>query len=112
MNGLMQQFKDVVSLFGCEETIQLGGQVFLKYQDVFNLFKSRGYITVTDISTLSRNIYLVGKKCELGNFESWLKEQIKESNKMKRRDWKIAIVSGVIGAVIGLIPWLVGLLTQ
>lgn len=112
MNGLMQQFKDVVSLFGCEETIQLGGEVFLKYQDVFDLLKSRGYITITDTSTILRNIYLVRKKCELGDFESWLKEHIKESNRMKRRDWKIAIVSGVIGAVIGLIPWIVGLLTQ
>lgn len=50
------------------------------------------------------------KQAELDGFGDWLDEMIKESNRMSRREWTIAIVSAAIGAAIGLIPTIIGAL--
>lgn len=50
------------------------------------------------------------KAAEWDGFGDWLNEMIKESNRMSRREWTIAIVSAAIGAAIGLIPTIIGAL--
>ena len=75
---------------------------------MLKMMRSRGYI----VSINADNLFIFYKNANFDDFEEWLKEQIKDSKKMKRRDWTIAIISGIIGAavgaVIGLIPWIVG----
>lgn len=112
MNKKLKQLNEVVALFGDETSIQLEEGTYLKNQDMLALLQTRGYIMLKDVSTLSGTAYLVVKQYDFADFKKWLKEQIKDSKKMKRRDWTIAIISGIIGAavgaVIGLIPWIVG----
>lgn len=43
-------------------------------------------------------------------FNSWLSDQEKKVKKLSRREWKIAIVSAVVGALIGLIPTIISVL--
>ena len=43
-------------------------------------------------------IYL--KQAELDGFGDWLNEAIKESNRLKLREWLIAIVGAAVGAII------------
>ena len=105
MNSFLKQFNDVVELFGDENYIQLEEEIYLKHQDMLQLMKDRGYL----LNVNADNMFIFYKNANFDEFGSWLKEQIKESNRMKRRDWIIAIVSGCIGAVIGLIPWVVSL---
>ena len=109
MKSLLKLFNEVVSLFGNEKNIQLEEKVYLKYQDILKLLKSREYIRVMNASSLSGTSYLVVKNCDFDDFKQWLKGQIKETKKLKRRDWIIAIISGCIGAAVGLIPWIVSL---
>lgn len=44
------------------------------------------------------NLYL--KQAELDGFGDWLNEAIKESNRLKLREWLIAIVGAAVGAII------------
>ena len=48
-------------------------------------------------------------RCEssFDDFEEWLNDQDRKAKRLKSREWKIAIVSAVIGALIGLIPSIV-----
>ena len=105
MNSILQQFKEVQLLFGDDNCIQLKEVDYLKYQDLLDLMKERGYL----LKVNADNMFIYYKNANFDEFEKWLKEKIKESKKLKRRDWIIAIVSGCIGAIIGLIPWIVSL---
>ena len=105
MNSMLRQFKEVQLLFGDDNCIQLKEVDYLKYQDMLDLMKERGYL----LKVNADNMFIYHKNANFDEFEKWLKEKIKESKKLKRRDWIIAIVSGCIGAIIGLIPWIVSL---
>ena len=70
------------------------------------MLELRGYIR--DMEVDGANLYL--QMAEWDGFEDWLDEMIKESNRLSRREWTIAIVSAVIGAAIGLIPTIIGAL--
>ncbi len=112
MNSLLKQFGDIQVLFGSNNRIQIREEDFLKYQDILNLLKVRGYIVVIDTSTLSGTSYLLVKNANFSDFYIWLKQEIKNEKKVKKREWIIAIISACIGAVIGLIPWLVSLFSK
>ena len=53
MNSLLKQFGDIQVLFESNNRIQIREEDFLKYQDILNLLKVRGYIVVINTSTLS-----------------------------------------------------------
>lgn len=112
MNSLLKQFGDIQTLFGANNCIQIKEDDFLKYQDILHLLKVRGYIVVTDTSTLSGVSYILVKNVDFGEFYIWLKQEIKNEKKLKKREWIIAIVSGSIGAIIGLIPWIVSIIVK
>lgn len=84
----------------------------LRYQDILRLLKIRGYLSITDISTLSGTSYLIVKMVDFDEFETWLKSEIKKEKRLKRREWIIAIVGAAIGALIGLIPRFINLLAK
>ena len=44
--------------------------------------------------------------------EVWHKDRMREEKKLSFREWRIAIVSAVIGAIIGLLPWLKELINR
>ena len=72
------------------------------------LLENRGYIH--DFNVNGVNWYRI--MADLNGFEDWLNEEIRESKRITRREWIIGIVCAVIGAAIGLIPFVVSLFTN
>lgn len=106
MADIMIQYKKVKAILGDGEELQLSDEDALRYQDVIFLLEERGYLH--NIRADGVNWYV--KLADFDGFEEWLREEIKESKRMSRREWTIGIVCAVIGAVIGLIPYIVTLL--
>ena len=105
MEDIEKQYKKVKDLLGDNDVLQLKDEDALRYQDILELLEERGY--VRNINADDEFLYF--KTAKWDGFEDWLKAEIKASKRMSRREWRIAIVSAVIGAAIGLIPYIVSL---
>lgn len=117
MNFLLEQYNILTDKFNkfpntgvIKSEINMSNSEYLQCQDILKLMKERGYISILDTSTLSGTSYLIVKKAEFDEFLIWLKHEIKRANKLKRKDYIIAIVSALIGALIGLIPTFINFL--
>lgn len=103
---IKKQYEKLKAIIGDEDSFDLSDEDALRCQDALSLLVERGYLY--DVNADGANLYL--KEAELDGFGDWLDEMIKESNRMSRREWTIAIVSAAIGAAIGLIPTIIGAL--
>lgn len=106
MEQLKKQFKEVKALFGDKKSISIEPSKSIRLQDIFSLMIERKCITkrcYDDKIQYQLNIPLV-------EFEKWLKAKDKKEKKLSRREWKIAITSAIIGAIIGLIPTFISFL--
>ena len=108
MTNLKKQFRAVKELLGNQRDLKLSDEDALRYQDVLLLLENRGYIH--DFNVDGVNWYRI--MADLNGFEEWLNEEIRESKRITRREWNIGIVCAVIGAAIGLIPFVVSLFTN
>lgn len=108
MANLKKQLKAVKNLLGDERDLKLSNEDTLRYQDVLVLLKDRGYIHDFNVDGL--NWYRV--MADLNGFEDWLNEEIKDAKRITRREWIVGIVSAIIGAAIGLIPFVVSMFTN
>lgn len=108
MADIKKQFKAVKALIGNEKTFQLSDEDKLRYQDVLSLLEVRGYIH--DFNVDNANLYRV--MAEFDGFEEWLNDELKEAKRVTRREWIIGVVCAVVGAAIGLIPFIVSLFTN
>ena len=106
MKHLLKQFIDIRDLFSDANHIELTEESYLRYQDILALLEERGYLHNVNAD----NFIMYYKDVSLYDFEMWLKDQMKERKKVKRREWIIAIVSALVGAVIGLIPTIINFL--
>lgn len=119
MHLWIKQFNEIKELFNASKeeynelsSIMMKNESFLRYQDILRVLEIRGYLSITDTSTLSDTSYLVVKMADFDEFETWLKSEIKKEKRLKRREWIIAIVSAAIGALIGLIPTFINSLAK
>ena len=87
------QFNDSYSGYAVENLIVLG---YVDGIDCRNLSDKEPKYIVTGIKQKGKSYFELKAKYE------------KEKKKLSSRDWKIAIVSAVIGAIIGLIPTIIG----
>ena len=68
------------------------------------------YVTGIEATTMedSEPCYVLTGICQKGKVYFEMKEKYeKEQKKLSYREWKIAIISAVIGAIIGLIPTII-----
>lgn len=94
--------RQIEQAFENEKTANFTDKEFQLMQDSLYLLCEREVIC--DINADGVNMYT-----RIGSFEAfdnWMSDQEKKAKKISRREWKIAIISAVIGAVIGLIPTL------
>lgn len=105
MADLKKQLKVIKKLLGDERDLQLSNADALRYQDILFLLEERGYIL--DLKVDGINLYRQLE--DLDGFEEWLNDEIKDTKRVTRREWAIGIVCAIIGAVIGLIPYIVSL---
>ena len=106
LTDIKKQYETLKAIIGDEDSFDLSDEDALRCQDALSLLVERGYFY--DVKADGANLYL--KEAELDGFGDWLDEMIKESKRLSRREWTIAIVSAVIGAAIGLIPTIIGAL--
>lgn len=107
MADLKKQLKAIKKLLGDGRNLQLSDADALRYQDILYLLEERGYLR--DFQVDGANLYR--KLEEFDGFEDWLNEEIKDAKRVTRREWAIGIVCAIIGAVIGLIPYIATLLS-
>lgn len=103
MADLKKQLKAVKQLLGDGRDLQLSDADALRYQDILYLLEERGYLH--DFKVDGANLYR--KMEDFDGFEDWLNEEIRDAKRVTRREWAIGIICAVIGAVIGLIPYIV-----
>lgn len=106
LTDIKTQYEKLKAIIGDEDSFDLSDEDALRCQDALHLLVERRYLY--DVNADGANLYL--KEAELDGFADWLDEMIKESKRLSRREWTIAIVSAVIGAAIGLIPTIIGAL--
>lgn len=107
MADLKKQLKAIKKLLGDGGNLQLSDADALRYQDILYFLEERGYLH--DFQVDGANLYR--KLEEFDGFEDWLNEEIKDAKRVTRREWAIGIVCAIIGAVIGLIPYIATLLS-
>ena len=81
-------------------------RTYHKYEEWLELLKAKGVLW----SIRADGAVLCGLDESFDDFEEWIHDIDKKSKRMNRREWIIAIISATIGAVIGLIPYIVKLL--
>ena len=105
MADLKKQLKAIKKLLGDGRDLQLSDADALRYQDILFLLEQRGYLH--DFQVDGANWYC--KTDDFDGFEDWLNEEIKDEKRVTRREWAIGIICAIIGATIGLIPYIVSL---
>ena len=105
---IKKQYNELKALWGTKKSRNLSNEEALRYQDVLELLQERGYIM--NLRVDGANLYT--KRAEWDGFQDWLKQQIKTSRSLSRREWLIAIVGAGIGALLGQIPTIINLLTR
>ena len=103
MADLKKQLKAVKQLLGDGRDLQLSDADALRYQDILYLLEERGYLHDFKVDGANLN----RKMEDFDGFEDWLNEEIRDAKRVTRREWAIGIICAVIGAVIGLIPYIV-----
>ena len=98
----MEHYKELKSAFMESNSgiIGLPDEEDVRLNDVILLLTTLGYIQSMDISGTN----LLRKIGNFDDFEAWHKDRVREERKLSVREWKIAIMSAVIGAIIGQIP--------
>ena len=76
---------------------------FPEWKSLFTVFKESGYISVT----YADNAAFIGKASNFKQFEIEQKGLKKDNRKISLHDYKVAIISSVIGAVLGSLLTLV-----
>lgn len=96
----MQQYIEIKKAFEAGKIIGIPDDEQVRLGDVLALLELKGYIRKLDVN--NTNAYE-----RIGNFkdfEAWHKDMKREERRLSRREWKIAMISTIIGAVIGLMP--------
>ena len=96
LTDIKKQYEKLKNLMGDEEAFDLSDEDALRCHYALSLLVERGYLY--DVNADGANLYL--KQAELDGFGDWLNEAIKESNRLKLREWLIAIVGAAVGAII------------
>lgn len=96
LTDIKKQYEKLKAIIGDEDSFDLSDEDALRCQDALHLLVERRYLY--DVNADGANLYL--KEAELDGFGDWLNEAIKESNRLKLREWLIAIVGAAVGAII------------
>lgn len=92
-----KQLDEIKSLAQNNDCFNLNDTDTIRMKKVLDLLQAQGYIKKLEID--GTNMFLI-----LGNFQDfddWLTDQEKQSKLLNLREWAIAIISALIGAVIG-----------
>lgn len=101
-----KQYVEIKNAFENQRIIGISDVDYVRLKDVLVLLEMLEYIRPIEID--NTNAYrLIGN---FKDFEAWHKDMIREARKITKREWRIAIISAIVGAIIGLIPTVVSCL--
>ena len=107
----MQQYKEIVELFGTKQGILLSDKDAIRMNETLSILELLGYICKAELS----NGVFYKKMGDFADFDAWHKDKVREERQLSRRECYIAIAGAAIGAFIGLlptiVPWLISLFT-
>lgn len=92
-----EQYKEIVKLFDDKITIMLDDTDYIRMRETLRILEELGYILKIEVD----NTNMFRKIGSLSDFDEWHKDKEREERKLSSREWKI----GIVGAVIGLIPF-------
>lgn len=106
----MGHYKELKSAFteSGSEIIGIPDEEFVRLKDVISLLMALGYIQSVDIDGMNA----LRKIGNFDDFEAWHKDREQEERKLSVREWKIAIVSAIVGAIIGQIPTIISFFSR
>lgn len=107
MANLKKQLKAIKKLLSNERDLLLNDADALRYQDILHLLEERGYLH--DFKADGVNWYR--KMKDFDGFEDWLNDEIRDAKRATRRELAIGIICAIIGATIGLIPYIITIFT-
>ncbi len=94
-----KQYKEIKEKFSKSKgIIQLSDDDNTRLREVLVLLEFKGYICSLDIN--GTNAYR--RMSDFDSFEEWHKDRVREERRISAREWKI----GIIGALIGLVPFI------
>lgn len=95
-----KQYQEIKKLFADSDGyINLSDEDHVRLNDVLLILAAKGYVCPMNVD--GANIY--SREADFQHFEEWHKDLEREEKKLSAREWKIAIVS----ALIGLIPFII-----
>ena len=101
---IKKQYNELKALWGTEKSRNLSDEEALRYQDVLELLQERGAVSMTEVCEMTGASVATVRRAEWDGFQDWLKQQIKTSRSLSRREWLIAIVSAAIAPFLGRSP--------
>lgn len=93
-----KQYKEIVKAFDGKKAIALDDRDYVRLRETLGLLEFLGYIQSVDVN----NTNMYQKIGDFSDFDAWHKDKEREERRVSAREWKI----GIIGALIGLIPFL------
>lgn len=99
----MEQYKEIVNRFGAAPSITLSDRDAIRMGETIAILEMLGYIRKIEVY----GGIILAKLGEFSDFDAWHKDKVREERQLSRREWRIAIVSAVLGAAIGLIPFII-----
>lgn len=99
----MAQYKEIVNLFDAKTNITLDTKDAIRMKETLAILEMLGYIRKIEIP--GGVIFI--KLGNFSDFDAWHKDRVREEKSLSHREWRIAIVSVVVGAVIGLMPFVI-----
>ena len=93
-----KQYKEIVKAFDGKKTIMLDDKDYIRLRETLGILEVLGYIRSIDVD----NTNMFQKVGDFSDFDEWHKDKEREERKMSAREWRI----GIIGALIGLIPFI------
>lgn len=92
-------YKDIKRLFEKEKNHAFTYDEYHKYEEWLSILRDKGVLS----EIRADGAFLYYKNFPFDDFENWLVDNNKKAKKMSRREWKIAVASAIIGAMVGSI---------
>ena len=99
----MEQYKEIVKLFADKQSINLNDVDAVRMAETLAILCHLGYIRKINID--GGNMFM--KIGEFKDFDAWHKDRVREERQLSRREWRIAIISALVGGFVGLIPFVI-----
>ena len=99
----MEQYKEIVKAFGDNCILPLDNEDYARLKETLSILTALEYIRPSEMDGTHAFVKLGNFK----DFDRWHDDKVREEKKLSRREWRIAIISALVGGFVGLIPFVI-----